>query len=63
MKIDPQGFAWARFGGLGIDGVEQACRHLGRVRVQAWRQYAGYPSLTLRLTEAAQAIGAQSSGG
>src|SRR5450432_2285566 len=22
---DPQGFAWARFGGLGIDGAEQAC--------------------------------------
>src|ERR1700737_2327905 len=41
---NPQESAWRGVRRLGNDHPQQARQRRGRVRVQTWRQYAGYPS-------------------
>jgi TRAP-type C4-dicarboxylate transport system substrate-binding protein len=61
-EIDPPRAAWRGVRGLGRYHPHQASQCCRRVRIQAWRHTPDNHPLTIRLTEAAKAIGAQSSG-
>jgi len=61
-RINPQGFAWRRFRRLGNDRPQQPASAAAEFEFKLGLNTPGTHPITLRVIEAARAIGTQSSG-